>query len=185
MTVTLSASGWFKFILGWVLSFALRLVPFRPPNIEPILAIQTPFTKKYGFVLGFLFAFINIALFDAIRGKLGLWTLIAAVTYGGLAVFSVWYFKKRPATSLHFAVHAVYATLLYDALTGLTVGPLFFGQSFQQAFIGQIPFTAYHLLGNITLAAVVSPAIYRWVVANPRFEAARLKELFFRSRLPV
>ncbi len=182
MSVTSSsARGWFKFTLGWLLSFALRLVPFRPPNIEPILAVQTPFTKKYGFAAGFLFAFVNIALYDIITGKLGVWTLLTASVYGLLAIFSVWYFKNRPSNSLQYAIHAVYATLIFDALTGLTMGPLFFGQSFSEAFFGQIPFTMYHLAGNVTLAAILSPLIYRWMVSNPHFEAPGLKQLLSRS----
>jgi hypothetical protein len=76
--------------------------------------------------MGFIFAFINIALFDFISGKMGLWTIITATCYGLLALFSAWYFKHRSGTSLQFAIHAVYATLIYDAITGLTIGPLFF-----------------------------------------------------------
>jgi hypothetical protein len=53
MSVTSSTtSSGLKFLIGWVLSFVLRLIPFRPPNLEPILAIQTPFTKRYGFIIG-------------------------------------------------------------------------------------------------------------------------------------
>ena len=186
MSVTSSpTSGWFKFLIGWTLSFVLRLIPFRPPNIEPILAVQMPFTKQYGFSIGFVFAFINIALFDFITGKMGLWTVITAACYGFLALFSTWYFKHRPGTSLQYAFHAIYATLIYDAITGLTIGPLFFGQSFQQAFVGQIPFTAYHLIGNVTLSALLSPVIYRWVITNPRFEVAHLKQLFFHQNSNV
>jgi uncharacterized membrane protein len=186
MSVTPSVTGSsLKFLVGWVLSFMLRLIPFRPPNIEPILAVQTPFTKQYGFIIGFLFAFINIALFDFITGKMGVWTIITAACYGFLALFSAWYFKRRPATSVHFAIHALYATLIYDAITGLTIGPLFFGQSFQEALIGQIPFTAYHLIGNITLSALISPVIYRLVITNPRFEVAYLKRLLLRPNLDV
>jgi len=187
MSVTPSASsgGWFKYCIGWTLSFVLRLIPFRPPNIEPILAVQTPFTKQYGFIIGFLFAFVNIALFDFITGKMGVWTIITAACYGCLALFSAWYFKHRSATSLHFAIHALYATFIYDAITGLTIGPLFFGQSFREALIGQIPFTAYHLIGNITLSALISPIIYRWVLTNPRLEIAYLKQLLLRPTTDI
>ncbi len=179
MSVTPSTSNsWFKFLIGWTLSFLLRLIPFRPPNIEPILAVQTPFTKQFGFIIGFLFAFVNIALYDFITGKMGIWTVITAGCYGFLALFSAWYFKNRSGKPLQYAIHAIYATLIYDAITGLSIGPLFFGQSFQSALIGQIPFTAYHLIGNVALSALISPAIYRWVVTNTHFEIANLKKLF-------
>lgn len=179
MSVTLSTpSGLIKYLIGWTLSFLLRLIPFRPPNIEPILTIQTPFTKQFGFIVGFVFAFINIALFDYFTGKMGVWTIITASCYGFLALFSAWYFKNRASKPLHYAIHAIYATLIYDAITGLTIGPLFFDQSFQEAFFGQIPFTAYHLIGNVTLSALISPIIYRWIVTNPNLEILNLKKLF-------
>lgn len=186
MAVTsLPAGGWLKFILGWALSFALRLVPFRPPNVEPILAVQTPFTKRYGFLAGFVFAVVNIALFDIVTGAVGIWTLVTAGAYGLLALFSTWYFRNRAATPLHYGLNAVYATLLYDAVTGLTIGPLVFGQSFSEAFFGQIPFTLYHLLGNVTLGVLVSPLIARWLVTNPHLESDRLKQRIFGVRTTI
>lgn len=168
-----------KFIIGWAISVLLRLVPFRPPNIEPILSIQMPFAKQFGVFAGFSFAFLNIVLFDAITGKLGSWTAITAAAYGLLGVFSAWYFKNRSNTAWQYGLHAVYATLLYDAVTGLSIGPLFFGQSFSEAFYGQIPFTINHLIGNVILSALISPVVYRWVAANPRFQVSSLKQLSF------
>lgn len=182
MPVTSVRSGWFKLLLGWALSFALRAIPFRPPNLEPILAVQMPFTRRFGALIGFAFAFLNILLFDLVTGKLGSWTFITAACYGLLALFSAWYFRHRAGTSFQYAIHAVYATLLYDAVTGLSIGPLFFGQSFSEAFFGQIPFTVYHLIGNIALGAIVSPVIYRWVAANPHFDTAGLRQLFLRPK---
>lgn len=186
--MSVSSTGtrnWPKLLIGWSLSLALRLIPFRPPNFEPILAVQMPFTKQYGFIIGFLFACISIVIFDFITGSMGLWTIITAVCYGCLALFSAWYFKHRSGTSLQYAVHAIYATLIYDAITGLTIGPLFFGQSFQSAFFGQIPFTVYHLIGNVTLSAVLSPLIFRWLIKNPLFESTSLKKLLFHSNSSI
>ena len=51
-----------------------------------------------------------------------------------------------------------------QAVTGLTIGPLLFHQSFIVSLIGQIPFTLLHLLGNVSFAIVLSPAIERWLV---------------------
>lgn len=103
--------------------------------------------------------------------------MITALAYGGLALFSTWYFKNRQATATNFAVHAVFATIIYDIVTGLTIGPLFFGQSFIAAVIGQIPFTMYHLMGNVAFALTLSPLIYRFLVSNPRFEYQYKKNL--------
>jgi len=57
---------------------------------------------------------------------------------------------------------AIYGTLFFDAVTGLTVGPIFFHQFIYRILVGQIPFTALHLLGNVTLAALLSPGIYNF-----------------------
>jgi hypothetical protein len=60
--------------------------------------------------------------------------------------------------------------LVYDAVTGIGTGMLFFHQTFMMTFIGQIPFTMYHLAGNIVLSIIVSPVLYRWVLNNPKME---------------
>ncbi len=167
-----------KMVTGWILAIGLRLIPFRPPNLEPILAVQMPLTKRFGFLAGFVFAFLNIFLFDLIVNRLGLWTFITAFTYGLLALFSHWYFKKRKASSLNFAIHAIWATLIYDAITGLSIGPLFFNQSFISALSGQAMFTLYHLVGNVSLAFLFSPLIYRFLALNPKLSLSYLKQEF-------
>lgn len=171
------AGNWLKLVLGWILSIVLRLIPFRPPNIETVLAIQMPFAKRLGFMTAFMFAFFNIILYDVITGKVGIWTVITAIVYGSLALFSSWYFKNRRSTPINYAVHAVFATIIYDIVTGLTIGPIFFGQNFMAAVIGQIPFTMYHLMGNVAFALTLSPLIYRFLVSNPRFEYQYKKNL--------
>jgi len=62
----------------------------------------------------------------------------------------------------------------------LTIGPLLFGQTFMSAFIGQIPFTFWHLGGNIAFAAILSPLIYDWVIDNKNLELSEvIKKLSF------
>lgn len=163
--------NWLKFAIGWALSLGLRLVPFRPPNLEPILAIQMPFSKRFGVLASFLFATLNIALYDLITGKIGQWTVITALAYGLLAIWSSRYLRGQ-RTAWHYGIFAVVGTVLYDAVTGLTIGPLFFGQSFAEAFFGQIPFTAYHVLGNVGLALTISPLVDYWIASNKKLEIA-------------
>jgi hypothetical protein len=64
---------------------------------------------------------------------------------------------------------AIVGTLFFDAVTGLTVGPMFFHQSFISTFVEQIPFTALHLLGNVTFAIILSPAIYNFMIKKKKF----------------
>ena len=174
MNQRLSFQGSVKFIIGWVVVFLIRLIPFRPPNVEPVLTTMMPFAKRYGIIGAFLFGFLSIAFFDLAVGKVGQWTLITGVAYGLVGIGSWAFFRHRESTRWNYLIYAIIGTIVYDALTGLTIGPLMFGQSFAEAFVGQIPFTAMHLAGNIAFAITLSPAIYRWVVANPSLEASAI-----------
>ena len=159
-----------KFIIGWVVVFAVRLVPFRPPNVEPVMATLMPFSKRYGYVGGFMFAFLSIALFDIAVSQVGMWTLITGVAYGLLGVGAYVFFRNRAASAGNFLAYGIVGTILYDVVTGLSVGPLFFDQPFMEALVGQVPFTIAHLAGTVFLSLVVSPALYRWVVTNQKLE---------------
>lgn len=159
-------TGGIKFVLGWLAVFLIRLIPFRPPNFEPMLAAVMPYSKKYNLWGCFLFGFLGIVLFDLASNRIGMWTLITACAYGLLGIASYFFFKKRRGEVKNFVLFGVIGTILYDAVTGLSIGPLFFGQSVMEAFVGQIPFTLMHVLGTVTFALVLSPALYWWVVQN-------------------
>src|SRR3989344_8057807 len=139
-----------------------RLLPFRAPNVEPILATQMPIAKKSGALAGFCFGALSILAFDLITGTLGLWSIFTAGSYGLLGAGAAWYFKHRSGRT-HLVLFAVIGTIFYDAATGLTVGPLFFGVPFMAALIGQIPFTLMHLLGNVSLSLLWSPFLMKWL----------------------
>ena len=170
--------NWFKYIIGFIVCLLIRLIPFRPPNIEPLLATQMPFSKAYGKIAGFLFAFLSIVFFDIITGKVGMWTFITAIAYGFLGFWASMYFKNKNNSSWNYARFAIMGTLVFDIVTGLSVGPLFFHQPFMEALIGQIPFTALHLVGNICFAVALSPLIYRFVIENKKFETQSLISIF-------
>lgn len=163
-------TGSLKFLIGWTAVFLFRLIPFRPPNVEPLMATLMPFSKRYGALGSFAFAFFGIVLYDAVTSGWGSWTWVTAIAYGLLGIAAHYYFKNRAPSRLNFVGFGVIATLVYDAATGLTIGPIFNGQSFSVALAGQIPFTILHLLGTVVFAAVLSPAIYRWVVENEVLE---------------
>ncbi|MDO8552108.1 MAG: hypothetical protein Q7S01_01105 [bacterium] len=164
------ATGWLKFILGWVVVFLFRLIPFRPPNFEPMLATIMPVSKRFGMLGSFLFGFLGIVLFDAVTSGWGSWTVVTAIAYGVLGIGSQLYFRNREATVRNFLSFGIVGTIFYDAVTGLTIGPIFQGQSFMVALTGQIPFTLMHLLGTVVFATFLSPALYRWVVRSETLE---------------
>lgn len=161
-----SKKDWLKFIIGWLSCFVIRLAPFRPPNVELVLATTMPFSKKYGAEASFLFGFLSIVIFDFFTQKVGVWTLVTGATYGLLGLGSYFYFKKRKSSPFNYLKYAIFGTIAYDALTGLTIGPLVFKMPFMMALVGQIPFTINHLLGNIVFSIILSPALYKWVVIN-------------------
>jgi uncharacterized membrane protein len=174
----ISKKNWLKFGIGFIFCLLIRLIPFRPPNIEPILATQMPFSKAYGAYVGFLFSFFSIVFYDLVTNTLGVWTLITASTYGVLGFASYFYFQKFKANMFGYASFAVIGTLLFDVITGLSVGPLFFHQSFQGALWGQIPFTLWHLLGNVSFALILSPAIYNFVIDNKKLDNIYFTKIF-------
>lgn len=152
-----------KIISLFIVGLLVRLLPFRAPNLEPIMAMQMPLARKYGSVYAFLFGFLSIALYDSVTAGFGVWTLIAGFAYGLVGIGASLYFKNRTGWK-NYAKYAFVATIAFDAATGLTMGPIFFGQPFMAAVLGQIPFTAIHLLSNVSFAIVLSPMIERWVM---------------------
>ncbi|MCA9371836.1 hypothetical protein KC726_02965 [Candidatus Woesebacteria bacterium] len=159
-----------KYIIGLTIIVALRLIP-HPPNTEPIMTTMMPFSRKWGKWSGLVFGVLAIIAYDFLTQTLGVWTLITATSYGLLGLLAGIYFSKQKGNNVWgYVTFAVVGTLLYDAFTGFTIGPLFFYQSFSEAFFGQIPFTLYHLSGNVVLSFILSPLIYQWVIANPKLE---------------
>ena len=159
--------NWIKYIISFVSVMTVRLMPFRAPNVEPIMAVIMPFGKVYGGFMSFVFGFLSIVLYDSVTSGLGIWTLITALAYGLIGLGTQVYFKKRSGWK-NYAAYAAIATIFYDAITGLTIGPLFFHQSFIVSLVGQIPFTALHLLGNVSFAIVLSPVIERWAMKSEK-----------------
>jgi len=155
--------NWIKYTITFISVLLFRLIPFRAPNVEPIMSVVMPLGKTYGGIMSFIFGSLSIIIYDSMTSGVGIWTLVTALVYGLIGYGSFLYFKNRSGWK-SYASYAVIATIAYDILTGLTIGPLFFHQSFIVSLIGQIPFTALHLLGNVSFAIVLSPAIERWLV---------------------
>jgi hypothetical protein len=166
MTPSRTSTPWVKLAIAWSAAFLIRLIPFRPSNFEPLLATLMPFSKRCNAAVSFAFGFLSIALYDLVTSGIGEWTYVTALAYGALGVAATLYFQNRAATRTNFLAFGIVGTLVYDAITGLTVGPLFHHQSFSLALAGQIPFTLAHLAGTIAFTLVLSPMLYRWIAAD-------------------
>jgi len=158
---SIKMGNWFNLFVAMFACLLFRLIPFRAPNVEPILTATMPFGKAYGRFMGFFFAFFSVIAYDLITGTVGKWTILTSITYGLIGVASAYYFKTREGTGMNFARFAVVSTLFFDATTGLLTGPLFFDQSFYAALVGQVPFTVLHLIGNVSFAFLLSPILYK------------------------
>lgn len=159
-----------KFSIGMLVVGLLRLVPMPLPNVEPIMAGMLPFAKKYGQVAGFAFAFLALLSFDFISGRVGLWTVYTGVTYGIIGALAGRYFaEKRKQKMRYYLGFGVLGTLFYDSVTALIFGWQF-GQPLPLTIAGQVPFTLYHLLGNLLMIGILTPLINRFIVENPALE---------------
>lgn len=158
-----------KFLLGLFVCFALRFIPapWRPPNVEPVTATLLPLGKRMGPATAFLFGFLSILLFDLATAEVGMWTFVTGITFGLIGIASHVFLRNTRGTAWQYAVFAVVATLIYDFITGVLMGNLLFAMPLGEAFMGQIPFTVNHLLGNIFLSLTLSPMLDRWIMRNP------------------
>ena len=150
------------FAVGLGVSTALRLARFFPNN-DPIMAVTLPFAKR-GRVAALAFPVMAMVLFDILSGKVGVWTVVTAGTYGALGlIFSVVYkaLAKRgraigPTTFLFSGIAGV---LVFDFVTGPILSSALFDMSFAQAFVGQIPFTLRHLASVSIYTVAISPLV--------------------------
>jgi len=162
-----------KYLIGLLVIIALRLLP-HPPNVEPIMSSMMPFSKRWGWLSGMVFCLLAVFSYDLLTGTLGVWSLMTAGTYALLGAAAGLYFKNKSDKVGHYIGFAVVATLIYDAITGIGTGMLFFHQPFMTTLVGQIPFTLYHLAGNIVLSGLLSPSLYKWVITNSNLETQQV-----------
>ena len=164
-------SGIPKYTLGFVLTLLFRLVTplVGLSNISPLMATQLTGSKAYGALLGGLYGAASFVLLDLLVGRIGSWTITTSITYGIVGVVGAWYLNNKEASAKNFVVASIVGTLFFDLITGVLMGPLFYDQSWSSAIIGQIPFTARHLVGNMTFAALLAPWFYRAIMSNPKW----------------
>ena len=156
-----------KIFIIFIGCLLFRLIPFRAPNVEPIMASVMPLSRKYGAFFGFAFGFLSIFLYDALT-HFGSWTWIAGIIYGIIGAVSSLYFTKVRTSVFNFAMFSFFATIIFDLITGVFFAPLF-GQTMMNAFMLQIPFTVLHLAGNIGFAVTLSPLINKWLASEQFF----------------
>lgn len=185
----------FKYFVGLIVVLLFRFVP-KPPNVEPIMSTMMPYSKKFGIWAGVLFTFLALIIFDLATGTLGLWSLFTVGAYCLVAVSAGIFFgekkKKNYAKSkktkgffqkdiFKYVSFAIVGTIVYDVITGFGVGMLVFNQTFMQTLFYQIPFTLMHLASNVILSALVSPALFKWIVSNESLNTDKVIDYFKKT----
>lgn len=156
----------FKTTFGLLLVTAGRIASNAAglPNVEPVMAASLPYAKRYGALLGAGFAFLGMVAYDFISGRLGLWTVYTGIAYAAVGYAAGSFLKGKAAGWKAFAGFGAAGTLFFDFTTALAFGWQF-GQTLEVTLLGQVPFTLYHLAGNVAFCAVFSPLLYRHVFA--------------------
>jgi hypothetical protein len=151
-----------------------RLIPVRPPNVEPILSTVMPLSKNFSRVLSVLFPFASIVLYDFLTAGIGGHTWSVAFTYSAIGLASYFYFQRKSLSYKHTVPFTIYSILFFDIVTGLIIGPAFGSQTFMTALVGQIPFTLLHLMGGALFTLVATPAISKFLTTN-YFDVLKVK----------
>jgi len=162
-----------KYAMNIAIVVILRFLP-HAPNIEPIMASVMPWSKKYGPVFGMAFAVAAVVLFDLLSGTMSIWSPVTILCYAAVGFSSGMWFRRARGGFIDYMAFAFLATIFYDLATGIVFGVFAFHQTLAATITGQIPFTINHLIGNLILAAIVSPIISKYVVENRQLETSRV-----------
>jgi hypothetical protein len=154
-----------KSLLLWVLCLGVRLAPWRPANVEPILACLLPLSRRAHLWVSLVFPASLLLAQDVVQGALGIWTPWTMLAYSlcGLAAWAV-----RSSVRQHWFMDAALGAALaltFDVLT-LPMGPLLWGQSWVETVVGQVPFSLRHALGAAVSCGLTSTVLQRWLAAD-------------------
>jgi len=159
-----------KYALSMLFCNAYRLLRIIPNN-DPIMGCMLPFSRQDKWWQGALFALVTMVSFDLMTSGIGIWTLVTAGTYAALGLAFHFTYKRISKVKLrHYLGSGIIGVLAFDFITGVLFGPAMFGMTFTQAFLGQLPFTAMHLLTATAFILIITPALDTSIVSNPALE---------------
>lgn len=169
----------FKLALSLLIANAIRLLRIIPNN-DPIMSMALPYSKRSAAITSFLFPFITMASFDMVTNAVGPWTAVTSVTYGLLGLAFHYVLRGREKVGMKsYLGYGVAGVLVFDFITGVLATPFLFGMPVWQALVGQIPFTAMHLLTTVGFIIIVTPLLDREVLRNERLNDSRVRSFIF------
>jgi hypothetical protein len=161
-----------NFGIAFILTAIMRYARIFPNN-DPIMAGMLPQSRQH-ILIGVLFAFLSIFIFDALTSGIGLWTWVTSFTYAGIAVLFGVVFKYIKEMSLvKYIGGAVVGVLIFDFITGPIMSTFMFGVPFEISFLGQIPFTFLHLFSAVSYTIIFVPFL------DPQVAEQRVKFINF------
>jgi uncharacterized membrane protein YuzA (DUF378 family) len=173
----------FRMILSILIANGIRLLRIIPNN-DPIMSMALPYSRRSSALTSFVFPLITMVSFDFVTNLLGSWTLVTAITYGLIGLIFHYYLKGKDKVGMKtYLGCGVLGVLGFDFVTGVLATPIMFGMTVQAAFMGQIPFTAMHLLTTCAFILVVTPLLDKQVLINARFDDSRVWA--YLSRLSI
>lgn len=145
-----------EYIVSLIFTIVFRLVKIFPNN-DPIMGFILPEGRK-SMLKSASFAFLAMFIFDFFTSGIGLWTWATALTYAGIAILFSFFFKKiKKAKISQYTLAGIFGVLIFDFVTGPLMSTFLFGNSFFITFLGQIPFTFYHLISATTYVLILAP----------------------------
>jgi uncharacterized membrane protein len=172
-----------KLLLSLLIANAIRLLRIIPNN-DPIMSMVLPFSRRSSALTSFAFPFLTMASFDFVTNLLGPWTLLTSITYGLVGLMAHYFLKDQKKVGMHDYISlGILGVLIFDFITGVLATPLLFGGTFTESLIGQIPFTAMHLLTTTFFILVVTPLLDKEVLLNKRLDDSRLSSIFSKMSL--
>lgn len=157
----------FRLFLSMLIANGIRLIRIIPNN-DPIMSMTLPYARRSSALTSFFFPFITIFVFDLVT-YFGPWTWVTAFTYGFIGLAAHYLLKNKEKVGIKtYLGFGIVGVLVYDFITGVVATPLLFGGTFMQALIGQIPFTAMHLLTSSVFILIVTPLLDKEVLTNER-----------------
>lgn len=161
-----------KSIIGIILlgftTHLIRLIRFFP-NTDPLMGSMLPLARQRKWWVSVLYVSFFMVLFDMVTGKVGLWTIGTTSIYALIAVSFAFLLKKKKSVTLStYTGFSVIGVLFFDFMTGPVMSSFLFGMPFVQSLLGQIPFTAMHLLSGVGFTLLFCPLLEPSLTKNSR-----------------
>lgn len=169
-----------KLVLSILIANCIRLLRIIPNN-DPIMSMALPFSRRSSALTSFAFPFMTMASFDFVTGYVGPWTAVTAITYGTIGLAFHYFLKgKKDVGMKAYLGCGIVGVLFFDLVTGVMATPLLYGGTFEESFIGQIPFTLMHLATTVAFILIITPVLDRQVVLNAKLDDDRVWALVLR-----